>query len=89
MPPINLTNFENVVAHTISEVNDTGLQDIKTIYTSQTDMLDLLNNKADQVDTYTKAQIDSNLYDITQSYNKTEVNVERLFRSKQFNHHSE
>ena len=72
---INLTNFENVVAHTISEINDTGIQDIKTIYASQTDIIDLLNNKADQVDTYTKAQIDANFYDITQSYNKTEVNV--------------
>ena len=72
---INLTNFENVVAHTISEINDTGIQDIKTIYASQSDITDLLNNKADQVDTYTKAQIDANFYDITQSYNKTEVNV--------------
>ena len=42
---------------------------------SQSDIIDLLNNKADQVDTYTKAQIDANFYDITQSYNKTEVNV--------------
>ena len=72
---INLTKFENVVAHTISEINDTGIQDIKTIYASQTDIIDLLNNKADQVDTYTKAQVDANFYDITQSYNKTEVNV--------------
>ena len=72
---INLTNFENVVAHTISEINDTGIQDIKTIYASQSDIIDLLNNKADQVDTYTKAQIDANFYDINQSYNKTEVNV--------------
>ena len=75
MPSINLTNFENVVAHTISEINDTGIQDIKTIYASQTDIIDFLNNKADQVDTYTKAQIDANFYDINQSYNKTEVNV--------------
>ena len=75
MPSINLTNFENVVAHTISEINDTGIQDIKTIYASQSDIIDLLNNKADQVDTYTKAQIDANFYDINQSYNKTEVNV--------------
>ena len=72
---INLTNFENVVAHTISEINDTGIQDIKTIYASQSDIIDLLNNKADQVDTYTKAQIDANFYDINQSYNKTEVDV--------------
>ena len=75
MPSINLTNFENVVAHTISEINDTGIQDIKTIYTSQTDIIDLLNNKADQVDTYTKAQTDSNFYTKIESYNKTEVNV--------------
>ena len=75
MPSINLTNFENVVAHTISEINDTGIQDIKTIYASQTDILDLLNNKADQVNTYTKAQIDSNFYTKIESYNKTEVNV--------------
>ena len=75
MPSINLTNFENVVAHTISEINSTGIQDIKTRYASQTDIIDLLNNKADQADTYTKAQIDANFYDINQSYNKTEVNV--------------
>ena len=75
MPSINLTNFENVVAHTISEINDTGIQDIKTIYASQTDTIDLLNNKADQVDTYTKAQIDSNFYTKIESYNKTEVSV--------------
>ena len=75
MPSINLTNFENVVAHTISEINDTGIQDIKTIYASQTEIIDLLNNKADQVDTYTKAQIDSNFYTKIESYNKTEVNV--------------
>ena len=75
MPSINLTNFENVVAHTISEINDTGIQNIKEIYASQTDIIDLLNSKSDIVDTYTKAQIDANFYDITQSYNKTEVNV--------------
>ena len=75
MPSINLTNFENVVAHSISEINDTGIQDIKTIYASHSDITDLLNNKADQVDTYTKAQIDSKFYTKIESYNKTEVNV--------------
>ena len=76
MPSINLTNFENVVAHTISEINSTsGVTNIRNIYANQSDIIDLLNNKADQVDTYTKAQIDANFYDITQSYNKTEVNV--------------
>ena len=76
MPSINLTNFENVVAHTISEINSTsGVTNIRNIYANQSGIIDLLNNKADQVDTYTKAQIDANFYDITQSYNKTEVNV--------------
>ena len=76
MPSINLTNFENVVAHTISEINSTsGVTNIRNIYANKSDIIDLLNNKADQVDTYTKAQIDANFYDITQSYNKTEVNV--------------
>ena len=76
MPSINLTNFENVVAHTISEINSTsGVTNIRNIYANQSDIIDLLNNKADQVDTYTKAQIDANFYDIIQSYNKTEVNV--------------
>ena len=76
MPSINLTKFENVVAHTISEINSTsGVANIRNIYANQSDITDLLNNKADQVDTYTKAQIDANFYDITQSYNKTEVNV--------------
>ena len=72
MPSINLTNFENVVAHTISEINSTSGV---TNNANQSDINDLLNNKADQVDTYTKAQIDANFYDITQSYNKTEVHV--------------
>ena len=76
MPSINLTNFENVVAHTISEINSTsGVTNIRNIYANQSDIIDLLDDKADQVDTYTKAQIDANCYDITQSYNKTEVNV--------------
>ena len=76
MPSINLTNFENVVAHTISEINSTsGVTNIRNIYANQSDIIDLLDNKADQVDTYTKAQIDANFYDINQSYNKTEVNV--------------
>ena len=76
MPSIKLTNFENVVAHTISEINSTsGVTNIRNIYANQSDIIDLLNNKADQVDTYTKAQIDANFYDINQSYNKTEVDV--------------
>ena len=76
MPSINLTNFENVVAHTISEINSTsGVTNIRNIYANQSDIIDLLNNKADQVDTYTQEQINANFYDITQSYNKTEVNV--------------
>ena len=76
MPSINLTNFENVVAHTISEINSTGgVTNIRNIYANQTDLIDLLNNKADLVDTYTKQQIDASFYDITQSYNKAEVNV--------------
>ena len=77
MPSINLTNFENVVAHTqLAKINSTsGITNIRNIYANQSDIIDLLNNKADQVDTYTKAQIDANFYDINQSYNKTEVNV--------------
>ena len=51
------------------------MTNIRNIYANQSDIIDLLNNKADQVDTYTKAQVDANFYDITQSYNKTEVNV--------------
>ena len=76
MPSVNLTNFENVVAHTISEINSTsGVANIRNIYANQSDVFDLLNNKADQVDTYTKAQVDANFFDITQSYNKIEVNA--------------
>ena len=75
MPSINLTHFEHVVAHTISEINSTsGVTNIRNIYANQSDIIDLLN-KADQVDTYTKAQIDSNFYTKIESYNKTEVNV--------------
>ena len=51
------------------------MTNIRNIYANQSDKIDLLNNKADQVDTYTKAEIDTNFYDITQSCNKTEVNV--------------
>ena len=76
MPSINLTNIENVVAHTISEINSTsGVTNIRNIYANQSDIIDLLNNKADQVDTYTKAQIDAIFYDITETYDKTEINV--------------
>ena len=76
MPSIHLTNFENVVVHTISEINSTsGVTNIRNIYANQSDIIDLLNNKVDQVDTYTKEQINANFYDIIQSYNKTEVNV--------------
>ena len=76
MPSKKLTNFENAVAHTISEINSTsGVTNIRNIYANQSDIIDSLDNKADQVDTYTKAQIDANCYDINQSYNKTEVNV--------------
>ena len=58
MTSTNLTNIENVVAHTISEINSTsGVTSIRNIYANQSDIIDLLNNKADQVDTYTKAQI--------------------------------
>ena len=76
MPSIHLTNFENVVAHTISEINSTsGVTNIRNIYANQSEIFDLLNNKADQVDTYTKAQIDAMFYDITETYDKTEINV--------------
>ena len=63
MPSVNLTNFENVIAHTISEINSTsGVTNIRNIYASQTDIIDLLNNKAGQIDTYTKAQDDANFF---------------------------
>ncbi|MCR9134332.1 MAG: hypothetical protein NXI08_17320 [bacterium] len=76
MPSINLKIFDNVAAHTISEINSTsGVTNIRNIYANQSDKTDLFDNKADQVDTCTKAQIDANFYDITQSYNMTEVNV--------------
>ena len=58
LPSINLTNFENVVAHTISEINPTsGVTNIRNIYANRLDIIDLLNNKADQVDTYTGAML--------------------------------
>ena len=76
MPSISLTNFENVVAHTISEINSTsGVTNIRNIYANQSDIIDLLNNKADQVDTYTKEQTHANFYDIAETYDKTEINV--------------
>ena len=61
MPSIHLTKIEHVVAHTSSEINSTsGVTNIRNIYANQSNIIDLLNNKADQVDTYTKAQIDAN-----------------------------
>ena len=60
MPSMHLTKIENVVAHTISEVNSTsGVTNIRNIYAHQSDINGLLNNKADQIDTYTKQQIHS------------------------------
>ena len=68
MPSIN---FENVVAHTMSEINSTsGVTNNRNINANQSDIIDLLNNKADQVDTYTKEQINANFDDITETYDK-------------------
>ena len=58
MPSTNLTKLEHVVAHTLSEINSTsGVTNIRSIYANQTDTIDL-PNKADEIDTYTEAQID-------------------------------
>ena len=71
----NLTNIFDITANRIRQVKDGAVNDIEDLYASKSDIQTELDSKADQADTYTKEQINANFYDITETCNKTEVNV--------------
>ena len=68
-------NIFDITANRIRQVKDGAVNDIEDLYASKSDIQTVLDSKADQADTYTKEQINANFYDITEAYNKTEVNV--------------
>ena len=71
----NLMNIFDITANRIRQVKDGAVNDIEDLYASKSDIQTVLDSKADQANTYTKQQIDANFYDITETYNKTEINV--------------
>ena len=71
----NLMNIFDITANRIRQVKDGEVNDIEDLYASKSDIQTVLDSKADQADTYTKEQINANFYDITETYDKTEVNV--------------
>ena len=68
-------NIFDITANRIRQVKDGAVNDIEDLYASRSDIQTVLDSKADQADTYTKEQINANFYDITETYNKTEINV--------------
>ena len=68
-------NTFDITANKIRQVRDGAVNDIEDLYASKSDIQTVLDSKADQADTYTKQQIDANFYDITETYDKTEINV--------------
>ena len=68
-------NIFDITANRIRQVKDGAVNDIEDLYASKSDIQTVLDSKADQANTYTKQQIDANFYDITETYNKTEINV--------------
>ena len=70
-----LLNIFDITANRIRQVKDGAVNDIEDLYASKSDIQTVLDSKADQADTYTKEQINANFYDITETYNKTEINV--------------
>ena len=71
----NLLNIFDITANRIRQVKDGAVNDIEDLYASKSDIQTVLDSKADQANTYTKQQIDANFYDITETYDKTEINV--------------
>ena len=65
----------DITANRIRQVKDGAVNDIEDLYASKSDIQAVLDSKADQIDTYTKEQINANFYDITETYNKTEIIV--------------
>ena len=70
-----LMNIFDITANRIRQVKDGAVNDIEDLYASKSDIQTVLDSKADQADTYTKEQINANFYDITETYDKTEINV--------------
>ena len=68
-------NIFDITAHKIRQVKDGAVNDIEDLYASKSDIQTVLDSKADQADTYTKEQINANFYDITETYDKTEINA--------------
>ena len=68
-------NTFDITANKIRQVKDGAVNDIEDLYASKSDIQTVLDSKADQADTYTKEQINANFYDITETYDKTEINV--------------
>ena len=68
-------NIFDITANRIRQVKDGAVNDIEDLYASKSDIQTVLDSKADQADTYTKEQINANFYDITETYDKTEVDV--------------
>ena len=68
-------NIFDITANRIRQVKDGAVNDIEDLYASKSDIQTVLDSKADQADTYTKEQINANFYDITEAYDKTEINV--------------
>ena len=68
-------NIFDITANRIRQVKDGAVNDIEDLYASKSDIQTVLDSKADQADTYTKEQIHANFYDITETYDKTEINL--------------
>ena len=68
-------NIFDITANKIRQVKDGAVNDIEDLYASKSDIRTVLDSKADQADTYTKEQINANFHDITETYDKTEINV--------------
>ena len=68
-------NIVDITANRIRQEKDGAVNDIEDLYASKSDIQTVLDSKADQADTYTKEQINANFYDITETYDKTEINV--------------
>ena len=64
-------NTFDITANKIRQVRDGAVIEIEDLYASKTDIQIVLDSKADQSNTYTKQQIDTIFYDITETYNKT------------------
>ena len=68
-------NIFDITANRTRQVKDGTVSDIEDLYASKSDIEAVLDSKADQIDTYTKQQLNANIYDITETYNNTEINV--------------